>query len=220
MTMKDLKKNYLSFFGFPIMVILFCHIIVKLLNPVTTPYTWIPGMISYWLISFSFVYFDCKKRKIHITKYLKGTKFKFYLIVIAIVAGFIPFPIFILHFKLLTTPFLIGSWIFVALVNPFFEEIFWRGYLLNHAAKLPAVLKIIYSSTLFTLSHTFIWGVFAKAMLTPELIISVFVMGILWSFIYLKSKSIVLPYFSHLLVDIFNLSVLAMMNLLPIVMHF
>lgn len=61
------------------------------------------------------------------------------------------------------------------------------------------------------------WGVFSKAMLSKELIISVFIMGLAWAFIYKKSKSLVLPYFSHLLVDVFNCSVLAFMNLLPMI---
>jgi len=218
--MKDSTKYYLSFFGFPIIVIVFCHLIVRFLNPYTSPYTWVPGMISYWVISFSIVYFDSRKRKIHFTQYLKNTKIKVYLIVLTLIAGFIPLPLFILNFKLLNGPFFLVAWLFVALVNPFFEEIYWRGYLLNHAAKLPVFIKIIYSSTLFTFSHVFIWGVFAVAMRTPELIISVFLMGIIWSIIYYKSKSIVLPYFSHLLVDLFNLSVLAMMNMLPVAIHF
>ncbi|MCK5169072.1 MAG: CPBP family intramembrane metalloprotease, partial [Bacteroidales bacterium] len=149
--------------------------------------------------------------------YFRFRKFKWYLFLIALVIGFMPFPILLLSYKYFTTTFLLMSWILVALINPFFEEIFWRGYMLEKGKNISFFVKSIISSLLFTLSHLAIWGVVSKAMLTKELIISVFIMGLAWSFIYRKSKSLVLPYFSHLLVDVFNCSVLAIMNLLPMI---
>jgi hypothetical protein len=218
-TMNTQIKDYTSFFGFPVAVIAVCRILVKLLLPITAPYTWVPGMFIYWFVIFSIVYFDSKKKNKSITSYLKRTNAKVYLVILALVIGCLPLPIFILNIKLMNNGFFILSWLFVAMVNPFFEEIFWRGYMLEHEAKMPFWIKSTYASLLFTLSHVFIWGIFSTAMLTKELIVSVFIMGLAWSLIYRKSKSIVLPYFSHMLVDIFNLSVLAMMNLLPIALH-
>jgi len=43
--------------------------------------------------------------------------------------------------------------------------------------------KLFYSRALFTLSHVYIWGVVSTAMHSKELIISVFIMGVAWSFI-------------------------------------
>ena len=214
--MNSSTKNYLSFFGLPIAIIIAGSIIVSLFFKVMSNYTFIPSVLVYWLLTFMVVILDCKKKNISISSYLKNTKAKFYLIILSLIVGCIPLPIFIFYVKNLNTSFLIISWAFVAIINPFFEEVFWRGYMLEHKAKMPLFIKVIYSTTLFTLSHVFIWGVFSTAMHSKELTISVFIMGIAWSFIYIKSKSIVLPYFSHLLVDIFNLSTLAMLNLLPI----
>ena len=210
------NKNYLIFFGLPIAIIIAGNIIVNLFYKIISNYTFIPGVLAYWLLIFIVVYLDCKQKSISITSYIKGTKTKFYLIILSLIIGCIPLPIFIFYAKNLNTAFLIITWVIVAIINPFFEEIFWRGYILEHKAKMPIYIKVFYSTSLFTLSHVFIWGVFSAAMLSKELIISVFILGIAWSFIYIKSKSIVLPYFSHVLVDIFNLSTLAMMNLLPI----
>ena len=210
-------KNYLGFFGLPIAIILVGNIIVSLFFKVMYNYTFIPGVVVYWLLTFMVVFYDCKKKNISVTSYLKGTKTKLYLIIISLIIGCIPLPIFIFYVKNLNTAFLIISWALVAIINPFFEEVFWRGFMLEHKAKMPMFIKVFYSTTLFALSHVFIWGVFSKAMHSKELIISVFIMGIAWSFIYIKSKSIVLPYLSHMLVDILNLSSLAMLNMLPIV---
>lgn len=217
--MNSSTKNYLSFFGLPIAIILVGNIIVSIFYKLFSNYTFIPGVLVYWLLTFMVVFFDCKNKNISITSYLKGTNAKFYLIILGLIIGCIPLPLFIFYVKNLNTAFLIISWALVAIINPFFEEVFWRGYMLEHKAKMPMIIKTLYSSTLFTLSHVFIWGVFSTAMLSKELIVSVFIMGIAWSFIYIKSKSIVLPYFSHMLVDIFNLSTLAMLNLLPIAFH-
>lgn len=218
--MSDSAKHYLAFFGFPVAIILLGNVVIKLLYPVFREYAFIPAVLFYWVLTYGVVYFDSKSRNTGIATYLKETKFKVYLILLSILVGCLPLPIFILNIKSLNTPFLISTWIVVALTNPFFEEIFWRGYMIGHRAKMPFYIKSFYSSLLFTLSHVFIWGVVSEAILTKELIISVFIMGVAWSFIYQKSRSIVLPYFSHMLVDIFNLSVLAFMNLIPIaVMH-
>jgi uncharacterized protein len=214
--MNTTTKNYLSFFGFPIAIILVGSIIVSLFYKVVSNYTFIPGVLVYWMLIFIVVYYDCKKRNIGLTSYIKGTKAKIYLIILSLLIGCLPLPIFIFYFKNLNTAFLITTWAIVAIVNPFFEEVFWRGYMLEHKAKMPMFFKATYATTLFTLSHLFIWGVFSTAMHSKELLISVFIMGFVWSFIYIKSKSIVLPYFSHMLVDIFNLSTLAMLNMLPI----
>lgn len=216
--MQSTTKHYLGFFGLPIAIIVLGNITVNLLHSALTVYTFIPGVIVYWAATIAIVCLDAQQRNISIFSYLKGTRIKVYLVVLSLLVGLIPLPIFILYLKNLNTTFLIIVWIAVAIINPFFEEIFWRGYMLEHRAKMPFIAKALYSTLLFTLSHVFIWGVISQVMLTKELIISVFVMGLAWAFIYHKSRSIVLPYFSHMLVDILNLSVLAFMNLLPVVM--
>lgn len=216
--MQSKTKHYLSFFGLPIAIIVLGNITVNLLHGALTVYTFIPGVMVYWAATIAIVCLDAQQRNISIFSYLQGTRVKAYLVVLSLLVGLIPLPIFIHYLKNLNTAFLIITWIAVAVINPFFEEIFWRGYMLEHRAKMPFIAKAFYSTLLFTLSHVFIWGVISKVMLTKELIISVFIMGLAWAFIYHKSRSIVLPYFSHMLVDIFNLSVLAFMNLLPVVM--
>ena len=178
---------------------------------------WIPLTLVYWSTIFIVVYRDSKKNEKPIFSYFKVKKFKWYLIFIALFIGFLPFPIFLWSYTALNTAFLIISWIIVALINPFFEELFWRGFMLEKGKNIPFWIKALISSALFTLLHPVMLGVFSKAMLTKELIISVFIMGLVWAFIYKKSKSLVLPYFSHLLVDIFNCSVLVFMNLLPMI---
>ena len=88
--------------------------------------------------------------------------------------------------------------------------------MLDRFSKIPFWLKATASSLLFAVAHPLTWGLFSASMLTPEVFLSVFIMGIVWSFAYKKSNSLLLPYFSHFLVDLLNCSILAFLNILPV----
>lgn len=95
-----------------------------------------------------------------------------------------------------------------ALLNPYFEESFWRGLL----EALPAGpwVRTLYSATLFGFSHYFLWGAYWLAEPPRRWIaaaISTFVMGLLWSWFYRRDGRLIYPMLSHALVDVFNLSV-------------
>ncbi len=210
-------KKYIKYLIPPIILILIGFLISLIFNSLIGSMSWIALVIVYWSGISIIVYRDSKKSGKRIKEYFKMRNFRWYLILLALLVGIIPLPIFLISYKLFTTTFLIVSWLLVALINPFFEELFWRGYMLEKGEDIRFGIKALISSVLFTLSHPAMWGVFSKPMLTKELIISVFIMGLAWSFIYKKSRSLVLPYFSHLLVDVFNCSVLAFVNLFPII---
>ena len=210
-------KELSRFLIIPIIIISVGCIVAIIFSQFIGTLAWIPLVLTYWSLIFYVIYKDSKKSGKQIIDYFKIKKFKWYLFLIALIIGFIPFPIFLWSYKYFTTSFLLISWILIALINPFFEEVFWRGFMLEKGENISFWIKALISSLLFTLSHPVMWGVFSKAMLSKELIISVFIMGLAWAFIYKKSKSLVLPYFSHLLVDVFNCSVLAFMNLLPMI---
>lgn len=211
-------KKYINYLAAPTILIAIGTLVALLFNSFIGSMSWIILVFVYWSGILVIVYRDSKETGRTIKGYFRFQNFKWYLIVIALIVGLMPLPIFLISYKLFTTPFLIISWILVALINPFFEELFWRGYMLEKGEDIRFGVKALISTLLFTLSHPAMWGIFSKPMLTKELIISVFIMGLVWAFIYKKSKSLVLPYFSHLLVDVFNCSVLAFVNLLPI-MH-
>jgi len=213
-------KKYINYLIPPIILIAIGSLVSILFNSIIGSMSWVILVFVYWGGILAIVIGDSKKMGRTIIGYFKFQNFKWYLIVISLVVGLMPLPIFLMSYKLFATPFLIVLWILVALINPFFEELFWRGYMLEKGKDLTFGVKAIISTFLFTLSHPLIWGVFSKAMLTKELIISVFIMGLVWTYIYKKSKSLVLPYFSHLLVDVFSCSVLAFMNLLPMTHNF
>lgn len=208
--------NYLKSLIIPVSIILLGIIVGRVFFIFIKNWAWIPIVLFYWLAVSFVLYIDYKKNRKRPIDYFKGYKFKLSTLILSLIVGLIPLPILLKYFYLFNTNYLIIFWILLAIINPFFEEIFWRGYMLDISPKTPLWIKTIVSSLLFSAAHPLIWGIFSPSMLTIEMIISVFIMGIVWSYVYIKSKSLILPYFSHLLVDLFNCSILAFLNLLPI----
>lgn len=103
--------------------------------------------------------------------------------------------------------------ILFAAINPWFEEGYWRGLLLDAGENFPIWVRLIYSSALFSFSHPLMWGVFSIGNRSYQLLLTLFVMGIAWSFIRYKMKSLRWSVYSHILVDLGNLSVFVFLNI-------
>jgi membrane protease YdiL (CAAX protease family) len=73
--------------------------------------------------------------------------------------GLIPLPILVTSLGLLDSLPLVLLWLAFAATNPFLEEGFWRGLLLERTAAWPAWASIGASSTLFALNHPLSYGV-------------------------------------------------------------
>ncbi len=101
-----------------------------------------------------------------------------------------------------------------SLINPLFEEGFWRGLLFH----LPGskTFCICYSASLFSFSHIFLWRYWFKIrMIIIPTVISTLIMGVLWMWFMKSNRNIIYPILSHVLVDIFNLSVAVYCGLIP-----
>lgn len=100
-----------------------------------------------------------------------------------------------------------------ALINPWFEEGYWRGLLLDAGSYFPRWLIVLYSTILFVFSHPLMWGVFSIANRSVQMYVALFVMGIVWSLIRYKTNSLRWSVYSHMLVDVGNLSIFVFLNL-------
>jgi membrane protease YdiL (CAAX protease family) len=100
-----------------------------------------------------------------------------------------------------------------AAVNPFFEEAYWRGALLDAGRRWPFWLIALYSTVLFVASHPLMWGVFSAGNRSIVLFATLFVMGIAWAYLRRATRSLRFSVLSHVLVDVGNLSVFVFLNL-------
>jgi uncharacterized protein len=134
-------------------------------------------------------------------------------LVLAVVVGFIPFIVFLLNWRLLASSRLWLLWGLFAFINPWFEEGYWRGLLLDAAADWKPWLSVLYTSAVYAASHPLMWGVNSFANREWVVLASTFVMGVCWAIIYRRTKSLRYAVFSHVLVDLFNLNVVIFLNL-------
>ena len=143
-------------------------------------------------------------------------------LVLAIAVGLIAFPLLLLpNIQVMTSLPLVAAWLAFAVINAICEEVYWRGFLLDETGHLPRVFGVAYSGILFVAVHPFVLGVFSHQMafdsarpfgLTPFIIVLV-VVSVVWSLLYLRTRSLRWPTLSHFLTDLGNLSIFVFMNI-------
>jgi len=96
---------------------------------------------------------------------------------------------------------LFGFYIF--LLNSLIEEYYWRYFIFSGLKlKLNAIISAVISSIAFTFHHTMILNNYFPVHLNAFLSFLVFLAGFVWCMIFYKTKSIIGPWVSHIIVDI------------------
>ena len=151
-----MRKTILGYIS-PIFLIIICSIFAVLIKKIMGEWVFIPTFVLYWGLSF---FITLKLAGVsNIKNWLKKPNGKIGWVILSIIIGFIPFTILLTNWHNITVPLLLLSIPFV-LLNPFFEELYWRGFMLDFTF-LSKIVSSVYSSILFILSHLFIWGVFS-----------------------------------------------------------
>lgn len=96
--------------------------------------------------------------------------------------------------------------VIVALINPYFEEKFWRKLMSQMPVKNS--FKIVYSAFWFSAGHYILWASYwlTEPRVWMPTVATTFIMGICWMSFFLKTGKYRYIVISHMLVDIFNLS--------------
>ena len=171
-----------------------------------------PLAIVYWsLLGLSIWKFKGSK---NLSDWYKKSNNAPFWITITMLVGMFPLTILLMNYHLFDSIWLIIFWLLFAIINPWFEEYYWRGVLLDGLLiKFPKWFAILYTTILFVISHPLMWGVFSYASKSYHLYIYLSVAGIVWAITYLKTKSLRYIILSHFIVDIGNLTVLTFLNI-------
>jgi membrane protease YdiL (CAAX protease family) len=173
-------------------------------------WAFIPMILFGWILWLFFIF--RYGGQVSINNWLKKPSGKFWWGILALFIGLIPLPLFIFHSETLSNWTIWLPWIILALVNPWIEEFYWRGLLLDNAKKWSNWTAVLYSSILFAVNHA-AFGINSDINSGYDVVISTLIMGIVWGFVYLKTKSLRWAILSHFMVDFFNLSAAAFMDL-------
>ncbi|MDY8135696.1 CPBP family intramembrane glutamic endopeptidase [Aquimarina sp. 2201CG5-10] len=173
-------------------------------------WAFVPIILIEWVL---FVFFVLKYGgKESIIKWLGKSKGSFWWAVLAIFIGLLPLPLFLMHSDLLAPWEIWVPWIILALINPWIEEFYWRGLLLKYTDQWSNWKAILFTSFVFAANHA-VFGVNSELNSGVTVIISTFIMGVVWGVVFKKTQSLRWVIFAHFLVDFFNLSVPSFLDL-------
>ena len=193
----------------PIALITVCSISTVLLHKLMGKWVFIPAFIVYW--GLSFVITVSVAGISSIKNWFQKPAGTVGWLILSLITGFIPFSMFLSNLHVITFPLMLLSITF-ALINPFFEQLYWKGFLLDYTFHSKAGSSI-YSSIFFIIGHLCIWGVFSYGNRNFFLVGSLAIMNAVWCVVRIKTKSLWWCIISHILVDVFNLFVFVMLNI-------
>jgi hypothetical protein len=104
--------------------------------------------------------------------------------VLAVGVGLLSVREFVLGWHVLQSPTLVALWLGFGLLNPWLEEGYWRGLLIDATRGWPWGLGVVYSTALFALSHPLVWGVHSTALRHPAALVGLGLVGGVWGVAY------------------------------------
>ena len=195
----------------PLGIIVVGHFTARLARAVLGPWAWVPMIFVVWAMFVFLIAWGGGQEAIR--RWLRAPQGGWGWSTLAVVVGLIPIGVFIWNWKLFPSVWIVLLWLLFALINPPLEEGYWRGLLLDTTTSWPGWLAVLYSSFFFAINHPLTLGVYSIANRHPVVLLSTFVMGVVWAVTYRKTRSLRWVIFAHFLTDLFNLSVLAFMNI-------
>jgi membrane protease YdiL (CAAX protease family) len=194
----------------PFLIILINFGVALFFGEIIGKWAFIPIVLIEWCLFVFFIIFYGGKAKLE--KWLRKPKGSFGWNIPALIVGILPLPLFIFHYETLAAWQVWVPWILLALINPFLEEFYWRGLLLDYTQNLPNWVAILFTSSVFALNHA-VFGVNSELNRGVAVIISTFVMGGFWALAYKKTGSLRWAVFAHFLVDFLNISAASFLDL-------
>jgi membrane protease YdiL (CAAX protease family) len=146
------------------------------------------------------------------SKWLSKPKGSILWLLLAVSISFPTILIFLKHYTLLNSWEIILPWVLIFLINPFMEEFYWRGFLLDKTAHWNKWIAILFSSLLFSANH-YVFAIHSELFRGFPVLISTFLMGFIWALVYQKTKSLRWTVIAHFIVDFLNLSVPSFLDL-------
>lgn len=203
----------------PILVVVIGHFAARLFYSLFGDWAWLGSSLIYWG-SMALIIWLLGDRDSFRMWFLRSQGSKWWLL-LALAIGLISFPLlFFPNIHVMKPIGLVIAWFLFAVINSTCEEAYWRGFLLDETGHLPRIFGVLYSTVFFTAIHPLMLGVFSKinrfdpahpTALIPFWII-LLIISFSYSLLYLKTKSLRLPIFSHFLSDLGNLSIFLFMN--------
>ncbi len=155
------------------------------------------SLIRISIIGIPAIIYIYKYKRESIRNYLNTYNLKLALS-LGIVTSIIIFLFFLPQLNRFSFPLDISAWINWIIGSPVTEELYFRGIILNEFLKKYSILKsVIFSTVLFTAFHLPQWIFTQKIEEYITTIIMIFVYGILFSLLWVRTKSLFAALLPH-----------------------
>ena len=195
----------------PVLVVLISTITIRIAANFVGVWAWLPWILVYWALIAGLAIRGGGKESLQ--RWMRRPEGNWLWSALAVILGLSGITMFVSSWLLITPVHIFIPWLILGLVNPFLEEWYWRGLMLDMTQTWANWFRVLYISLLFSMNHLLGIGVTSIGGRHPVLIINAFVLGILFSIIYLKTKSLRWVILGHALADLLGLSVAVFLNL-------
>jgi membrane protease YdiL (CAAX protease family) len=202
-------RSRLPFALSPLALVAICASIQFIAGRYVGAWAWVPTMVGFWLVIGVLLHRYPRPFR---ARFPRGSGSLLWP-VLAVFAGLLSLHGFRSHWTLLGEPRLIAAWLVFALVNPWFEESFWRGLLIDATASWGRTASLLYSSAWFAASHPLIWGIHSIPLRKPEAIGALFFVGLIWGLAYQRTGTLRWCVAGHMLANLLGLAALVLLNL-------
>jgi membrane protease YdiL (CAAX protease family) len=194
----------------PIAVIAVCAGVQHAAGPWLGVWSWVPTMLVFWASIAGVIAWGRgdAARKTWFGRPRGGVAWS----VLAVVVSLGAVREFLSGWHSLESPGVLALWLVFGLVNPWFEEAYWRGLLIDAAGRWKAA-GVVYSTTFFAISHPLIWGVHSVALRSPAALMGLGVVGAVWGIVYARTGSLRWTIVGHCCANLLGLSVPILLNL-------
>jgi len=207
---EDIKINRFLKFS-PIVVITGCSLISIIFTIFLGVNAYIPVLLIYWSILLIFIILKGDFRT-SIKKWLQPAKGNKLWSIIPFLFTFMSLPMLIMNWALLADPYILISLIIFSVVNPWFEEFYWRGLILDLTEKWSLWVRLLYSAVLFTINHPLMVGIFSIANRMVVFLFTTVILGVIYGLIYIKTASLRWLILAHGLLNFLGISTAIFLN--------
>jgi len=146
----------------PIVVLVFGNVTARISGRLLGVWSWIPVMLVYWITLALIMAFAGGWSAFW--RWLRPSQGAWGWRLLSFATAVLFIPVFRLNFRSLNEPWVVSSWLAIAMTDPWLEEGYWRGLLMDSAGGWPGWLRIAYTTFWFGLSHPLLLGVNVKAL--------------------------------------------------------
>jgi membrane protease YdiL (CAAX protease family) len=204
-------RSRLFFALSPLALVAICAAIQFIAGRYVGVWAWVPTMLGFWLVIALLLHNSPSSPRPR-QRFRRPSGSPFWS-VLALLAGLLSLNGFLGNWTLLANAQLIVAWLAFALINPWFEESYWRGLLIDSTASWGKLASLLYSSAWFAASHPLIWGIHSLPLRKPEAVGALFFVGLIWGLAYQRTGSLRWCVVGHMLANLFGLAALVLLNM-------